>query len=208
LRWAQFFNYKDPIQREIISLGAMEASSQVMSLKRKGITHILLHHSGDNAALLLRELKKFGLKTPVFADLLSCSEDTVKLAGKASENYIGAHGVSSWYDDTPGMKKVREITLKYRPDTDKPWRSKYYTVGWIVMMLLHEGMARAGKNLTPDSFIQALESIKDFDTQGLCGSVTFSPTGHKGFSSCRLFKADPTSGKVVPITEWRNPPKF
>jgi ABC-type branched-subunit amino acid transport system substrate-binding protein len=130
------------------------------------------------------------------------------LAGDASKNYIGGHGVSSWYDDTPGMKNVREITLKYQPGTDKPWRSKYYTLGWVVMTLFHEGMTRAGKNLTPDSFVQALESIKDFDTQGLCGSITFSPTDHKGFSSCKLFKADPTSGKLVPITGWRNPQKF
>lgn len=207
-KWAQFFNYKDPIHREIIPMGAMEASSQVLSLKRKGITHILLHHAGPSAALLLRELRKFGLKTPVFASLLSCSEDMIKLAGDASKNYIGAHGVSSWYDDTPGMKNVREITLKYHPGTDKPWRSKYYTAGWITMLLFHEGIARAGKNLTPDSFVQALESIKDFDTQGLCGSVTFSPTNHKGFSSVKLFKADPTSGKLVPITGWRNPPKI
>ena len=207
-KWTQFFNYKDPIQREIIPLGALEASSQVMSMKRQGITHILIHHMVANAALLLRELRKFGLKTPVFADLLSCSEDTVKLAGEASKNYISAIGFSSWYDDTPGMKKVREIALRYHPGTDKPWRSKYYTAGWVVMTLLHEGMARAGRDLTPDSFVQAIESIKNFDTQGLCGPVTFSPSNHKGLSSCKLFKADPASGKLVPITGWRNPPKF
>ena len=207
-KWAKLFKYENPIRREIIPLGAMEASSQVMSIKRKGITHILIHHSVSGAALLLRELRKFGLKTPVFADLLSCSEDTVKLAGEASRNYIGAHGVSSWYDDLPGMKNVRDITLGYHPGTDKPWRSKYYTAGWIVMMILREGMEMAGKNLTPESCVKALESIKDFDTQGLCGPVTFSPTDHKGFSSVKLFKADPASGKLMPITEWRNPPEF
>jgi hypothetical protein len=74
-------------------------------------------------------------------------------------------------------------------------------------MLLLEGIARAGENLNPDSCVKALESIKDFDTQGLCGPVTFSPTDHKGFSSVKLFKADPTSGKLIPITDWRNPPK-
>ena len=207
-KWAKHFKYEDPIRREIIPLGAMEASSQVMSIKRKGITHILVHHSVSGAALLLRELRKFGLKTPVFADLLSCSEDTVKLAGEASKNYIGAHGVSSWYDDLPGMKNVREVTLKYNPGTDKPWRSKYYTAGWIVMMILHEGIERAGKDLTPESCVNALESIKNFNTQGLCGPVTFSATDHKGFSAVRLFQADPSSGKLVPVTDWRDPPRF
>ena len=207
-KWARFFNYKHPIEREIIPLGALESSSQVLSIKRKGITHIVIHHLVANAALLLRELRKFGLKTPVYADLLSCSDDVVKLAGQASKNYVGTHSFSSWYDDTPGMKKIREITLKYHPGTEKPWRSKYYTFGWVAMTLLSEGMARAGKDLTPDSCVQGLESIKNFDTQGLCGPISFSSTDHKAFSSCRLYKADPPTGKLLPISDWRNPPEL
>ena len=205
-KWAQFFNYKHPIEREIIPLGALECSSQVLSIKRKGITHILIHHMVANGALLLRELRKFGLKTPVYADLLSCSDDVVKLAGDSSKNYIGAHSFSSWYDDTPGMKEVREVTLKYNPGTDKPWRSKYYTLGWVAMTLLREGMIRAGKDLTPESCVKGLESISTFDTKGLCGPITLSATDHKAFSSCRLYKADPSSGKLLPISDWRNPP--
>ncbi|MDY7031396.1 MAG: ABC transporter substrate-binding protein [Thermodesulfobacteriota bacterium] len=205
-KWAQVFNYKHHIEREIIPLGALECSSQVLSIKRKGITHILIHHMVANGALLLRELKKFGMNTPVYADLLSCSDDVVKLAGDSSKNYIGAHAFSSWYDDTPGMKEVREVTLKYNPGTDKPWRSKYYTLGWVAMTLLREGMIRAGKDLTPESCIKGLESINTYDTQGLCGLITLSPTDHKAFSSCRLYKADPSSGKLLPISDWRNPP--
>ena len=206
-KWARFFNYEHPIRKEIIPLGALEASSQVMSIKRQKITHILIHHMVANVGLFLRELKKFGLNTPVYADLLSCSEDTIKLAGEASKNYISAIGFSSWYDETPGMQKLRKITLKYHPGTDKPWRSKYYTAGWVVLSILCEGMSRAGRNLTPESCVQALESMKNYDTGGLCGPITFSPTDHKGFSSCKLFKSDPSSGKLVPITDWRDPPK-
>ena len=206
-KWARLFKLKRPIHKEIIPLGALEVSSQVMSIKRKGITHILVHHSAPGAAVLLRELKKFGLSVPVFGNILSCTEDTVKLSGDASKNYIGAHGFSSWYDDNPGMKNIREITLKYRPGTDKPWRTKSYTGSWVSTMLILEGIARAGKNLNPDSCVKGLEGIKDFDTQGICGPITYSPTKHKGISSCKLFKADPSSGKLIPFTDWRNPPK-
>ncbi|MDY7034190.1 MAG: ABC transporter substrate-binding protein [Thermodesulfobacteriota bacterium] len=207
-KWARLFKLKHPIHKEIIPLGAMEASSQVMSIKRKGVTHVLVHHSAPGAAVLLRELKKFGLNIPVFASLLSCTEDTVKLAGEASHNYIGAHGFSSWYDDNPGMKKLREATLKYAPGTDKPWRTKSYTGSWVVTMLLLEGISRAERNLNPESCIDGLHSIRDFDTQGICGPITFSPTRHKGKDSARLFKADPSSGKLIPITDWKSPPKF
>lgn len=206
-KWARFFKVRHPIHTEIISLGAMEATSQILKMKQKGITIVIIHHSAPGAAVLLRELKKFGLNIPVFASLLSCSEDTIKLAGEASENFVGAHGYSSWYDDTPGMKKLREATLKYSPGTEKPWRTKMYTGSWVAVTVLLEAITRAGRNLKPELCVKALEGIKNFDTKGLCGPISYSPTNHKGFSSCKLFRADPSSGKLVPLTKWRDPPK-
>jgi len=53
-----------------------------------------------------------------------------------------------------------------------------------------------------------MESIRDFDTQGICGPITFTPTNHKALDTVKLFKADPPSGKLIPISDWRRPPKF
>ena len=207
-KWAKHFQLKYPVHNEIIPMGALEVASQVMSIKRKGITHILVHHPPPGSAVLLRGLRKFGVRVPVFGDLLACTEDMVNLAGGAAENFIGAHGASSWYDDQPGVKNLREITLKYIPKDDKAWKTRYYTMSWIATMALLEGVKRAGKDLNPTSLVKALESIKDFDTEGLCGPITYSPTDHKGISSCRLFKVDASSGRLSAFTGWRNPPKF
>ncbi|RJP55097.1 MAG: hypothetical protein C4549_08925 [Deltaproteobacteria bacterium] len=207
-KWAGFFKLTHPIHKEIIPLGALEVSSQVMIMKRDGITHIIVHHSAPGAAALLRDLRKFGFSIPVFGNLISCKEDTVRLSGKASRNYIGVAPVSSWYDDTPGMENLRKITLKYRPGTGTPWRDKAYCVGWVATMLLCEGMKRAGRDLTPDSCVEGMETIRDFDTQGICGPITFTPTNHKALDSVKLFKADPGSGKLIPISDWKRPPKF
>ena len=73
---------------------------------------------------MLREMRKFALNIPVFGTFPNCVEDTVRIAGNASKNYIGAHAFSSWYDESPGMARVREITLRYHPGTEKPYRSK------------------------------------------------------------------------------------
>ena len=207
-KWARLFGLKHPIHTEIISPSALEATSQVLSMKKTGITHVIIHHSAPGAGVLLREFRRFKLDIPVLGTLLSCTEDVIKLAKDASKNYIGAYGFSSWYDDTPGMKNLREITLKYQPGTDKPWRNKFYTGAWVATMVLCEGMVRAGKNLTPDSCVESIESIDNLDTQGICGPVSYSSTKHKGINSCKLFKTDLSSGKIVPFTDWRDPPKF
>ncbi|MDY7034008.1 MAG: ABC transporter substrate-binding protein [Thermodesulfobacteriota bacterium] len=203
-KWAESYNLD--IHLEIIPMAALEASSQVMSIKRYKPTHLMIHHTSQGVILMMREMRKFGLDIPVFGTFPNCVEETVRIGGKASKNYIGAHAFSSWYDESPGMADVREITLKYHPGTEKPYRSKQYTVGWTTATILYEGITRAGKNLNGESLVDAMETIQNLDTNGLCGPITYTSKSHKGLDYCKLFKADPPSGKLLPITEWRKPP--
>lgn len=204
-KWAKHFNVH--FDKEIISMGALDATSQVMNIKRNKSTHIIIHHTSPAAAALLRDLHKFGLHIPVFGTLINCTEDTVRMAGSASRNYMGAHSFGSWYDDSEGIKMMRRITLKYKPGTEKPHRTNIYTAAWVLSTVFYEGFYRAGKDLTVESLVAGLESIKDLDTKGICGAISFSHTDHKGLYHSKIFKADPESGTLVPITDWRRTPK-
>ncbi|MBI4621398.1 MAG: ABC transporter substrate-binding protein [Desulfobacterales bacterium] len=205
-RWAKFFNFS--FNTEIINMGALDAASQVMSIKRNNPTHILIHHGSPGTVALLRDLRKFGLNTPVYGDMITCTEDTVRMGGSASKNYIGAHPVSSWYDDGKDVEEMRRITLKYKPGTEMPYRNKIHTLGWIVATSLCEGLKRAGRYLSIEEFVTAMESIRDMDTGGLSCPISFSPTNHQGMHHTKLYRADPESGKLVPITDWRKTPEI
>ena len=50
--------------------------------------------------------------------------------------------------------------------------------GYIAARVLVEGLRRAGKDLTREKFIAAMEDIRDFDVGGY--TVSFSPTDHNG----------------------------
>jgi branched-chain amino acid transport system substrate-binding protein len=50
--------------------------------------------------------------------------------------------------------------------------------GFIAAKVMVEGMRRAGKNLTRDSFIKAMESMGDYDAGGF--KVSYSPENHNG----------------------------
>ncbi|MDY7032109.1 MAG: ABC transporter substrate-binding protein [Thermodesulfobacteriota bacterium] len=204
-KWAEHFNFN--LTTEVLNMGALDAASQVLSIKRKNPTHIVIHHGSPGTVALLRDLKKFGLEIPVFGDMISCFEDTVRMGGDASKNYFGASVVSSWYENYEGVKKLREITLKYHPGTESPYRSKMYTLGWLVGIILYEGIKRAGKDLNAEGLLEAWESLRDMDTEGISGLVTFTPTNHKGIHYTKLYKTEPQSGVLVPITDWRKTPE-
>ncbi|MDY7031594.1 MAG: ABC transporter substrate-binding protein [Thermodesulfobacteriota bacterium] len=174
-------------------------------MKRRKVEYIIMHHAIPVTATLLRDLRKFGFKVPVFGTFPNCTEDTVRIAGTASKNYTGAHSFASWYDDSPGMVEVREITLGYHPGTEKPYRSKNYAVGWVMARILYEGIKRAGKDLNGETLVAGLETIQNLDTKGICGPISYSSQSHKGLDYCKLFKADPESEKLLPISDWRKP---
>ena len=202
--WAASYGLK--LHREIIPLSALDVTSQVLGMRRARVTHILVHHVAPGAAAVLRDMKKFGLKVPVYGTSACTTEDIMRISGKATDNFIGASPYSSWSDDSPGMERVRDISMKQNPDAIKTYKLKSYILGWVVPEILFEGIRRAGKDVDGEKLVAALETIKDFDTSGLCGPITYTPEMHYGLNYNKLFKTNTQDGTLVPITDWRLPP--
>ncbi|MDY7034510.1 MAG: ABC transporter substrate-binding protein [Thermodesulfobacteriota bacterium] len=193
-----------PVSREVLNPGSLDASSQVMSLRRAKVSHIILcGHIPQPTIVLLRELKKYGVKTPVFGNWATCVEEVIYTVGEATKQFYSVNHMMSWYDDGPGIAKMREITLKCFPGTEKPYRGKIYTGGFVVGRVMVEILQAAGRDLSREGFIDAMEGIKDLDMGGLCGPISFSPTNHKGGNTWKIFKANPKTGKFMPMTGWR-----
>ncbi|PJB40004.1 MAG: hypothetical protein CO106_09770, partial [Deltaproteobacteria bacterium CG_4_9_14_3_um_filter_44_9] len=161
--WAKSYGLK--LHHETIPISAIDVTSQVLSMKRAGVTHILIHHVAPGAAAVLKDMKKFDLDVPMFGTSATCTEDVIRIAGDASKNYVGASPYSSWYEKSPGMAKVRKISLKYNPGAEKSYSIKSYTLGWVIPEILCEGLRRAGKDLDGEKLVAGLETIKDLDTK-------------------------------------------
>ena len=197
------YNIK-PVTKEILNPAAVDASSQVMSIRRYKANCIL--HVGTitpTTIALLRDLRKMGLSIPVFATWGAMLGEAMNEIGQAAQKLHSVHATSPWYDKGPGLEAMRQTTLTYYPDTEKPYRGTIYTHGWICGMIMAEGLKRAGRNLNEEKLIHAFENIKNYDTGGLCGPITYSSTSHKGGNSWKIYKADPIGKKFVPLTGWR-----
>ena len=196
----------EPVTKEILNYGSLDATSQVMNLRRAKPDYIIFCGSQPQPTIvLLREQRKFGLKVPLFCSWASGSEEIIHMTGDASQLFYVVHAAASWYDEGHGVAKMREITLKYEPDTEKYQRGKNYTLGWIMVTVMFEGMKRAGRNLNGETLVKSLEGIKNFDTGGLTVPISYSSTSHKGGNAWKIFKADPSTEKFIPKTGWRSP---
>jgi branched-chain amino acid transport system substrate-binding protein len=193
----------DIVTIELVNPGVLDATSQALMIKRMNPDFIVMHLLVDNSIVMMKSAMKLGIKDiPFLGTQYTCTEDVIKVAGKAASNYKGLTIYSSWYDKGSALEEMREVTLRYHPGTEKPYRPKSYTQGWGDAEIVTEGLKRAGSDLNSESFVDALESIKNFDRRGLCGPVTFGPDDHKGSRYVRMYKANVEEGLLTPISDW------
>jgi branched-chain amino acid transport system substrate-binding protein len=180
----------DIVGDEIVDLKAIEANSQMLSLKSKGADFAWIGGTTPSTAVILKDAKKLGLQTKFFVNLWGNDEDLVKMAGDAAEGAMGMQAAAIYGENVPGMKLIKEITKGQHQNT-------HYIRGWVSMMVLCEALKIADKKgqLNGPGVKAALETIKDYDTGGLTPKITFTPTDHRPNMSAKVYEYN--KGKLV-----------
>jgi branched-chain amino acid transport system substrate-binding protein len=177
---------------EIVDLKAIEANSQMLSVKNKGADFAWTGGTTNSTAVILKDAKKLGLTTKFFSNIWGIDETTPKLAGGAEEGALVMAGSTTFGSTVPGMKLLMEVTRYPGPPVT------HYIRGYVSMMVLTEALKIADKNgqLNGPGVKAALESLKDFDTGGLTpAKITFTPTDHRPFMTVNIMEFQ--KGKMV-----------
>jgi branched-chain amino acid transport system substrate-binding protein len=175
---------------EDVGLKAIEANSQMLSLKAKGADFAWIGGTTPSTAVILKDAKKLGLKTKFFVNLWGNDEDLFKMAGDAADGTLGLQAASIYGDKVPGMKLIEEVTKG-------EYQNTHYIRGWVSMMVLCEALKIADENgqLNGPGVKAALETFKDFDTGGLTPQITFAPGDHRPNMSAKIYEYQ--GGKMV-----------
>lgn len=128
-------------------------------------------------------------------------EQYLNVSDGSSEGTIGfCHFADPESAEGPGFDQYRALMKKNFPGKRV---NRYSLYGYVFGQLVVEGLRRAGPSLTRESYIDAMESIRDWDSGGILPKVSFSKVNHHaqraGFV-CELEK-----GKFRPRTDWIEP---
>ncbi len=187
----------DVVDKEVVPLRALDATSQLLNMKKYKPDYAIIQETIMATSTILKDAKKLGIKTKFIALNWAIDEKLIKITGEASEGLIGCVPFALWTDtDLPGVQLMRKVSKKYHPDIN--FRTVRYTQGFAAMYVMAEALRRAGDHLTGPAIKDAFESMRNFDTGGLTGPITFTKTSHKGANSLRLYMVK--NGKLVPIT--------
>lgn len=189
----------------IVSPGALDATSEALTLKMAGCDYILLHTTTGNGTAFVRSATKIGYNPMYLGTKYAGAEDLVRLTGDGSKNFHIVNSFSRWYENVPGVIKMKEVNAKYNPKKNE--QPGWFVQGWTHGIVLVEALKRAGKDLNREGLIKAYESFKDFKTDGLTGHITFGPGMRKGGEFVKLYKADVENKRLIAITDWMKPSK-
>jgi len=206
------YTFRDPAQKTLAKFGlkliaaesykrgATDLSAQVAKLRQANLDACLLVATPPPGAAFLREAHKQGWQgTKIISSGPLTDEKYINLSGGVGE---GIWGLSLWPDpvnsNDPAVVEYREIMDKYGKDRDKT-PNRYSLYGYYYAKLFVAGLQRAGRDLTRESYIAALEGIKGWEN-GITPPVSFSANDHLAQDSG--FMVEVQKGVFRPISGW------
>jgi len=174
-----------------------DLSSHALKLKDSGAQAVILWSSPAHAAILLGETAKIGFK-PQWASSCTLSDSPQMLQMTKG---LWAGTINSFFaelpdSDHPLMVKYREWHKKLEPQ--ERWGVFYYA-GMMFAEPFVEGLRRVGRNLTPETLVKAMETLKDW--KGTGPPITYGPNERQGGKHVFYGKVRP-DGTVERLTDW------
>jgi ABC-type branched-subunit amino acid transport system substrate-binding protein len=163
-----------------------ELGTHALKVKDSGADAVILYSTAPHGANLIKEMAKVGYRPKVFASFpLGDRHVMFRLLGDLWEGAY--YNVTGAVPGEPDADRVVEILLKEDPKLKG--RESFALAGATAMMATVEGLKRAGRNVTRENFVEAMETIKDWTPEKLTAPITWGPTRRHGLNAVRLMQA-------------------
>lgn len=182
--------------------GSVNVSGAVLKLRRANPDYVIFH--GYVLAPInqfMVQMRQMGMDTHFMGTFWSSDKLLIEKMGEDANGYMGVVPYVYYDSDAKGptLKALREQSQKSHPDVD--YRPLPYMQGWFNAMVwtkIIKDTLDAGKELTAENMMAALESIKDWDTGGIMG-VPVTVKNHS-FPVGRIYQVQ--NGDFVPVSDW------
>jgi ABC-type branched-subunit amino acid transport system substrate-binding protein len=128
-------------------------------------------------------------------------EQYFNVAGGQAEGTLGfCHYPDPNISAEPGVVTYRTLMAEHFPGYPM---NRYSLYGYVFGSLVIEGLERAGRDLTRDAFLDAMESIRNWDSGGILPPVSFSASDHHAQEAGFICELE--NGRFKPLGDWLVP---
>jgi branched-chain amino acid transport system substrate-binding protein len=182
-------------------LSDREMGTHALKLRDSGADTVIIYSTITHGANVIKEMAKAGYRPKLVASFPL--GDYVIMYRLLGELWEGAHfsGLNATYGDAPG-KAAADILTKYEPKL--AGKENTALAGAVAIIVAVEGLKKAGRNLTRESYVEAMETVKNFNTTGLTAPITFGPNRRHGLNAVRLLRAQKAAdNSYVEVMPWQ-----
>lgn len=182
------------VGEENVSLKAIDATTQLLTLKPKKPDFVWIGGTTPSTAVILKDAKKLDMNPTFFTNIWGSDENLVKLAGDAAEGCYSLQAAAVYGADVPGMKPIEKITGGEHQAT-------HYVRGFASMMVMAEGLkrAKAAGDLSGEGLKTALEDMRDYDPMGLTPPISYFPDDHRPNMAVFMYRVE--GGKLTFVAD-------
>lgn len=177
---------------------AVDFATPVLNLKQKGAEAVIIYTTLAPSAGIMKEIKKQGVNVAMLTSYVNADPANLpKLAGDAAVGLVTGGWVPVADPNNADIKKFNEIYAKYN-NGEVP--NAYSTSGFIAAELLVKGLQDAGKDVTRDNFVAALEKLKGFNGI-MAKDISYGPGDRRGSTAFYLNKVEKNAKGEVVMTQ-------
>jgi branched-chain amino acid transport system substrate-binding protein len=175
----------------------LDFTASVAKLRDAHCDLVLLGAIVRDGVQIISAIRKVGWDVDILGCAATYDLSVAEAPGGVTEGVFAMTPLLYAYPDDP-RPKVREFAEKYKARFGKD-PNFAAQVGYTGAEIVVAALQKSGKNLTNESFIAALESIKDYND--IFGSPTFSFGPEKHQASNESFLAVVKNGRWVPANQ-------
>jgi branched-chain amino acid transport system substrate-binding protein len=170
-----------PLLRVEFKVGDKDFTPQLLKIKEANPEVIMTLGHVTEAAIIVRQARELGLRQPIFGSGAMVDNALIANAGLAAEGFMGGWLTGVFLDSLhPDMVKFKDGWSKLNPGAPKGRPNLFDILSYSDLHVVAEGLRRAGKDLTRDGLVKALEGLKDYRISEIATPRTFTDWHHIG----------------------------
>jgi ABC-type branched-subunit amino acid transport system substrate-binding protein len=181
--------------------GRFDAVRRVKEGRQEGVEVVFFLGSGGEASALVKEAEKLSWIPNIFLLGSLVGQEILDTPLPFADKIFLSYPTLPSDHTRAGIKKYRTLAAKHRLP---PRHLAIQVLAYCAAKILVEGLKRAGKDLSREKLITALEGLYEFET-GLTPPITYGPNRRIGALGAYVVAVNVGQKTLVPVSRWLTP---
>lgn len=182
---------------QVVNWPTADATPQLLALQEYDPDYAFIASTAMNAASILRDSRKLGLRARFVCNNRTFTEALPGLAMGTAEGVLGVQPLAPFGADVPGMEPIRACHDRWHPYHEA---TLAYVEGWVNLAVPMEAcrIADEAGELDCEGLTRAMETFRDYETGGLIAPLSYFEDDHRATTRARIYRIE--EGRMVPMT--------